>query len=82
MPRYFTHYWTNDTWENARRLSAPGATLEHTAGNRFVERGVASGDFVYVVTEILHLSNDLKRARNMCLHERHEYHDPRPQASL
>lgn len=52
MPRYFTHYWTNDTWENAHRSSAPDAPLEHTAGNRFVERGVGPGDFVYVVTII------------------------------
>lgn len=50
MPRYFTHYWKNSTWKNARRVSAPGEPLTHVADNKFVERGVEPGDFIYVVT--------------------------------
>ena len=49
MPRYFTHYWRNDTWES-RRERADGSELSHTAGNLFRRRGVRPGDFIYVVT--------------------------------
>lgn len=50
MPRYFTHYWKNSTWENSRRMSAPEEMLGHVADNQFVERGVEPGDFIYAVT--------------------------------
>src|SRR2546428_3651803 len=46
--RYFTHYWANDTWEENSRQE--GKPLIHTASNLFRSRGVAIGDFVYVVT--------------------------------
>src|SRR5206468_1037169 len=46
--RYFTHYWANDTWaENSHTQDKP---FRHAASNLFRSRGVASGDFVYVVT--------------------------------
>jgi 5-methylcytosine-specific restriction enzyme A len=53
MPRYFTHYWTNETWERERGYQESGRTenlLSHTASNQFVERGIDSGDFLYPVT--------------------------------
>ena len=46
-PRYFRHYWDNETWEangNAQR------TLNAIYGNQFFRRSVAIGDIVYVVT--------------------------------
>src|SRR2546426_3577217 len=46
--RYFTHYWANDTW--AENSHAEGEPFRHAASNLFRSRGVASGDFVYVVT--------------------------------
>lgn len=50
MPRYFTHYWKNETWENERRVSGRQDPLDHVADNKFVTRGVESGDFLYPVT--------------------------------
>ena len=52
MARYFTHYWKNDTWEQEQQDTILGARgdLEHAADNRFLERGVEPGDFVYPVT--------------------------------
>ncbi len=52
MPRYFTHYWSNDTWKRSSD-SAAGELLDHTASNSFRNRGVGNGDFIYVVT-VLH----------------------------
>src|SRR5437667_2349855 len=46
--RHFTHYWANDTWDQNSHLE--GKPLRHTAGNLFHSRGVAVGDYVYVVT--------------------------------
>src|SRR5829696_1148324 len=52
MTRYFTHYWKNDTWERERQqtISEVRGDLEHAADNKFLERGVRPGDFVYPVT--------------------------------
>jgi hypothetical protein len=50
MKRCFTHYWTNDTWNHNERFHGPGQPLEHTAGNLFRARKVATGDAIYVVT--------------------------------
>jgi hypothetical protein len=59
MRRYYTHYWTNDTWRREARRADPKAKnkkkrewglLNHTAGNVFKRRGVKSGDVVYVIT--------------------------------
>lgn len=53
MPRYFTHYWKNETWEREWELweaSPDGCPLNHAADNRFAERGVGPGDYVYPVT--------------------------------
>lgn len=48
MPRYFTHYWQNDT---VQRLHTSGHDLlEYAASNVFVDRGVGAGDVVYPVT--------------------------------
>jgi hypothetical protein len=52
MPRFFTHYWLNRTWERNRRRASDGELLDHTAGNLFQERGNRAGDFVYVVSVI------------------------------
>jgi len=49
MKRYFTHYWKKETCDSAReRLE--GHELDHTAGNMFLQRGVAAGDTVFIVT--------------------------------
>ena len=51
MPRYFTHYWRNTTWNDYYdNLNLQGELLDHTADNKFRERGAAAGDVAYVVT--------------------------------
>jgi HNH endonuclease len=52
MPRFFTHYWLNRTWERNRRRASDGELLDHTAGNLFQERGIRAGDIVYVVSVV------------------------------
>jgi hypothetical protein len=52
MPRFFTHYWLNETWERNRRRASDGELLDHTAGNLFQERGIQAGDIVYIVSVI------------------------------
>jgi hypothetical protein len=55
VPRYFTHYWKNVTWEDRKHLweSDPqGVFLDYAGSNNFVERGVDPGDFFYSVTII------------------------------
>ena len=49
MTRYFTHYWTNQTWEDNRSVEKDNL-LNHTASNLFTKRGVQSSDHVYVIT--------------------------------
>lgn len=44
-PRFWTHYWKNDTWDEES-----DEPLDHAASNVFHSRGVAAGDRVYVVT--------------------------------
>jgi hypothetical protein len=44
------HYWTRKTTDREESRHVPGDRLEHTAGNLFRKKGVASGDDVYVVT--------------------------------
>ena len=36
MPRYFTHYWRNSTWDNTRFLA--GEAFKYTADNSFRQR--------------------------------------------
>ena len=52
MKRYFTHYWTNKTWDDqaSRIANESEKTLNHTASNMFQDRGISKGDGVYVVT--------------------------------
>jgi hypothetical protein len=53
VPKYFTHYWKNQTWEREWELwetSPENYPLNHAADNKFAERGVALGDYVYPVT--------------------------------
>ncbi len=55
MKNYFTHYWTNKTWENEILLCAEDkryCVLNHSASNEFEKRGVSEGDYVYIVTNI------------------------------
>lgn len=52
MPRYFTNYWLNRTWERNRKRASEGELLDHTASNVFQERGIRVGDIVYVVSVI------------------------------
>jgi len=52
MPRFFTHYWLNRTWERNRKRASAGELLDHTAGNLFQERGIRADDIVYVVSVI------------------------------
>lgn len=51
MKRYYTHYWTNNTWEYNKKYYGE-ETLIHIAGNLFKKRGVSKGDIIYVVTVI------------------------------
>src|SRR5580704_18063690 len=52
MKRYFTHYWTNKSWDYnvARMFDDSDKTLDHTAGNLFRDRGISKGDSVYIIT--------------------------------
>lgn len=50
--KYFTHYWSNKTWEREKSRNLVGELLDHTAGNLFKKRGVEIGDAVYIVTVI------------------------------
>ena len=52
-PRYFTHYWSNPTWQQSRAFTTDGQLLDHIISNQFLQRGVSPGDHVYVVT-VLH----------------------------
>jgi hypothetical protein len=48
VPRYFTHYWKNETCRDHELDS--GELLDYIAGNLFSQRGVKEGDVVYAVT--------------------------------
>lgn len=48
MTSYFTHYWTNNTWDFIDGESE--GYLDHTASNLFRARGVRIGDWIYIVT--------------------------------
>jgi hypothetical protein len=50
MTRYFTHYWQNETWFRGQEESYKGQQLSYCASNLFRERGMKTGDEVYVVT--------------------------------
>ena len=53
MPHYFTHYWKNDTWEDHRDFWEAGLSddlLRHVADNKFADRDVKPGDYIYPVT--------------------------------
>jgi hypothetical protein len=50
MPRYFTYYWMNKYCEPEEGEEQEEEYLTHVAGNRFLQRGVKPGDFIYVVT--------------------------------
>lgn len=50
MSRYFTHYWTNTTWERERAHGDEGTVLKKFYGNQFTSRDVRPGDSVYAVT--------------------------------
>src|ERR1051326_7119582 len=47
MPRAFTHYWKNATWDAEQE--SVGGILDHAASNQFSTRGVSSGDAIYVI---------------------------------
>ena len=48
MPRSFTYYWRNETWERELWEANPeGHSLNPAADNKFAERGVGAGDYVY-----------------------------------
>ncbi|XSG73102.1 DUF6602 domain-containing protein [Herpetosiphon llansteffanensis] len=49
MPRYFTHYWTNQTWDVLAQTEQD-QLLDYTASNLFLKRGIQVGDYVYVLT--------------------------------
>ena len=52
MPRYFTHYWSNQTWVQEEKYNSENDLLNHIAGNLFGERNIEVGDEIYVVTII------------------------------
>jgi hypothetical protein len=49
MTRHFTHYWANATWHRTLGSHA-GSPLDHCASSLFLNRGVRTGDCLYVVT--------------------------------
>jgi hypothetical protein len=56
MPRFFTNYWTSDTFR--QNLDNEGKLLDQTAGAQFIKRGVAFGAQVYcfsIVEGLLYL---------------------------
>lgn len=50
MPRYFTHYWQNDTWSAYRATATSSELADYAASNLFHQRGVTRGDYLYIVT--------------------------------
>ena len=51
LPNYFTHYWTQVTFERQRnRYESASPRMSHTAGNGFRKRGMHPRDLVYIVT--------------------------------
>lgn len=53
MPRFFTHYWKNQTFrEQEKRSDGPSGLLDHTASNEFRKRGVSVGDVIYICSVI------------------------------
>lgn len=44
---FFTHYWTNRTWDQERHNPTPEAPL---VSNLFLKSGVRPGDYIYAVT--------------------------------
>ena len=48
MTRFFTHYWSNKWFNDAKILE--GQPLYHMAGNQFRSKNIKSGDVVYVVS--------------------------------
>lgn len=52
MPRYFTQYWSNQTWNQQKKYSDEKNLLNHTAGSLFNKRDIATGDEIYIVTVI------------------------------
>ena len=47
MTEYYTHYWKNETWDENAEFNDG---LQHVADNKFRDRGVQVGDWIYVVT--------------------------------
>jgi hypothetical protein len=54
MVRYYTQYWTNDTWRYMTEIKAQiqSYRLARAGSNIFRNRGVKPGDYVYIVTVI------------------------------
>ena len=50
MTRYFTQYWSNETWDRNLQNGHQDSFLDHTADNHFRKRGVGPGDHIYIVT--------------------------------
>ena len=46
--RFWTHYWTHET--AVYTTSQGSEPTRHTAGNRFLSRGVEPGDRVYIIS--------------------------------
>ncbi len=49
-PRYFTHYWANDTVEDYRRDGTEGEPFGRLLNNGFIRMGLTGGDYLYPVT--------------------------------
>jgi hypothetical protein len=63
MPQFFTHYWSNDTWEGSREACLDTELIQHTASNLFTARGVKQEDIIFIITVIagkLYLLGKLK----------------------
>lgn len=47
---FYTHYWSNATWDVLEAAGFDGGLFRHTAGGGFLRRGVGSGDLLFGVT--------------------------------
>ncbi len=50
MPRFFTHYWSDELCDAHYREGLSGIPVEFTAGSGFVRKAVASGDIIYIIS--------------------------------
>ncbi|NEQ96998.1 MAG: hypothetical protein F6K30_09770 [Cyanothece sp. SIO2G6] len=50
MTKYFTHYRTNEEWEDEQKFSEPEGVLNHACSKKFRYMGISKGDWIFIVT--------------------------------